>query len=234
METVTKKPAGRATANTTGRTRAYYGYSRNGCSRCKQQRVRCDEQHPECDRCVRVGVTCPGYEQKLRWSAKHEVFRPEQIGQKKQVRRKAAQTQQTPSLAPSQNTSETSEPSLPSVATQPRAPAQPKDKQGSTPRSIPSPTSSDGIQQQPLPSPMGTATTYTSPTTQLTPQQSSPEPDIVLQQSTSPVENDPLNVPKNPAWFNLFDQIVPPVSADMPDMFMGMNNSFMTDRKSVV
>ena len=78
---------------------------------------------------------------------------------------------------------------------------------------------------------MGTGTTSTSPATQLTPQQSSPEPDILLPQSTSPLETDPLNLPKNPAWFNLFDQIVPPVSSDMPDMFMGMNNAFMTTQK---
>ncbi|KAF4463653.1 Zn(II)2Cys6 transcription factor [Fusarium albosuccineum] len=37
----------------------------------------CDEQKPACGRCVRAGVECPGYGQKLRWSTKYEVLRPD-------------------------------------------------------------------------------------------------------------------------------------------------------------
>ncbi|KAF2809446.1 uncharacterized protein BDZ99DRAFT_463244 [Mytilinidion resinicola] len=48
--------------------------SRNGCSRCKGQRLKCDEAKPACGRCVRVGVQCPGYVQNLKWSTKYEVF----------------------------------------------------------------------------------------------------------------------------------------------------------------
>ncbi|KAL2004680.1 hypothetical protein VTN00DRAFT_3208 [Thermoascus crustaceus] len=60
------------------RTRNHYGLSRTGCARCKNQRLKCDEQKPECGRCVRVGAECPGYVQRLKWSTKYEIFRPEQ------------------------------------------------------------------------------------------------------------------------------------------------------------
>jgi hypothetical protein len=32
--------------------------SRNGCTRCKTRRVKCDENRPECNNCKRHGVTC--------------------------------------------------------------------------------------------------------------------------------------------------------------------------------
>ncbi|KAJ6044770.1 hypothetical protein N7499_007273 [Penicillium canescens] len=41
--------------------------SRNGCGRCKSKRVKCDELQPECSRCKRLGVRCPGYLKSLRW-----------------------------------------------------------------------------------------------------------------------------------------------------------------------
>ena len=34
---------------------------RTGCDRCKVRRVKCDESHPACKRCVRAGYACPGY-----------------------------------------------------------------------------------------------------------------------------------------------------------------------------
>ncbi|KAF2653717.1 hypothetical protein K491DRAFT_502855 [Lophiostoma macrostomum CBS 122681] len=46
--------------------------SRNGCARCKRQKVRCDQTKPDCGRCARVGVQCPGYSQPLKWSTKYE------------------------------------------------------------------------------------------------------------------------------------------------------------------
>ncbi|KAL3465563.1 fungal-specific transcription factor domain-containing protein [Aspergillus heterothallicus] len=41
--------------------------SRNGCARCKSKRVKCGEEKPNCSRCTRLGVRCPGYIQTLRW-----------------------------------------------------------------------------------------------------------------------------------------------------------------------
>ncbi|KJZ76952.1 hypothetical protein HIM_03829 [Hirsutella minnesotensis 3608] len=38
----------------------YHGPSR-GCGRCRQQRVKCDQNKPACDRCSRRGIQCPGY-----------------------------------------------------------------------------------------------------------------------------------------------------------------------------
>ncbi|RAH48921.1 Zn(II)2Cys6 transcription factor domain-containing protein [Aspergillus brunneoviolaceus CBS 621.78] len=44
----------------TGRPQA--ARSRNGCITCKIRRVKCDEQRPECNRCVSTGRTCDGYQ----------------------------------------------------------------------------------------------------------------------------------------------------------------------------
>ncbi|PYH40693.1 Zn(II)2Cys6 transcription factor domain-containing protein [Aspergillus saccharolyticus JOP 1030-1] len=44
----------------TGRPQA--ARSRNGCITCKIRRVKCDEQKPECNRCVSTGRTCDGYQ----------------------------------------------------------------------------------------------------------------------------------------------------------------------------
>ncbi|PYI23966.1 hypothetical protein BO99DRAFT_457810 [Aspergillus violaceofuscus CBS 115571] len=40
------------------RARVERGRSRNGCQTCLSKRVKCDEQHPHCKRCVRLGLTC--------------------------------------------------------------------------------------------------------------------------------------------------------------------------------
>ncbi|CAK3978317.1 Arginine metabolism regulation II [Lecanosticta acicola] len=54
-------------------TRRSVKKSRGGCTRCKAQHLKCDEKKPGCGRCERLGITCPGYSQSLRWSTKHEV-----------------------------------------------------------------------------------------------------------------------------------------------------------------
>ncbi|KAF2718730.1 hypothetical protein K431DRAFT_332091 [Polychaeton citri CBS 116435] len=46
--------------------------SRNGCQRCRNRRIKCDETKPACQVCLREGVGCPGYHKPLRWSHKHE------------------------------------------------------------------------------------------------------------------------------------------------------------------
>ncbi|KEF58805.1 uncharacterized protein A1O9_03648 [Exophiala aquamarina CBS 119918] len=50
--------------------------SRTGCKRCKERRFKCDEERPGCGRCQSAGLPCPGYNQSLKWSTKHEVFNP--------------------------------------------------------------------------------------------------------------------------------------------------------------
>ena len=43
------------------------------CSRLTfLQRLKCDEDSPSCQRCLRRGIQCPGYSRPVRWSAKHE------------------------------------------------------------------------------------------------------------------------------------------------------------------
>ncbi|KAJ6030144.1 hypothetical protein N7499_012562 [Penicillium canescens] len=40
-----------------------------GCWTCKKKRVQCDEVRPSCQRCSLRGITCEGYEIRLRWGA---------------------------------------------------------------------------------------------------------------------------------------------------------------------
>lgn len=51
--------------------------SRTGCGTCKIKRLKCDETKPECSNCIKRGLTCPGYQQNLRWSTKYETIRTE-------------------------------------------------------------------------------------------------------------------------------------------------------------
>ncbi|KAF2003821.1 hypothetical protein P154DRAFT_486003 [Amniculicola lignicola CBS 123094] len=53
--------------------------SRNGCSRCKLKRLKCDETAPGCVQCKKRGIECPGYEKTLKWSTKYEVLQPIQF-----------------------------------------------------------------------------------------------------------------------------------------------------------
>lgn len=46
--------------------------SRSGCRTCKLRRLRCDETKPGCRNCTQKGFECPGYQQRLQWSTKHE------------------------------------------------------------------------------------------------------------------------------------------------------------------
>ncbi|OQE26823.1 hypothetical protein PENSTE_c005G09631 [Penicillium steckii] len=46
--------------------------SRNGCSRCKKRRIKCDEKHPACENCIKLGCQCPGFQQELRWSRPYQ------------------------------------------------------------------------------------------------------------------------------------------------------------------
>jgi hypothetical protein len=41
--------------------------SRGACATCKSRRRKCDETHPACIACSSRGVTCGGYETRLRW-----------------------------------------------------------------------------------------------------------------------------------------------------------------------
>ncbi|KAM5381820.1 hypothetical protein ACJZ2D_002810 [Fusarium nematophilum] len=57
--------------------------SRRGCLVCKRRKLKCDEQEPSCQRCIKIGVECPGYTRPVKWSTKHEKglgTSPAQIG----------------------------------------------------------------------------------------------------------------------------------------------------------
>ncbi|KAJ5787339.1 hypothetical protein N7457_002329 [Penicillium paradoxum] len=40
-----------------------------GCWTCKKRRIQCDEVRPTCQKCSSRGITCEGYEIRLRWGA---------------------------------------------------------------------------------------------------------------------------------------------------------------------
>jgi Fungal Zn(2)-Cys(6) binuclear cluster domain. len=40
-----------------------------GCWTCKKKRIQCDEMRPTCQKCSSRGLTCEGYEIRLRWGA---------------------------------------------------------------------------------------------------------------------------------------------------------------------
>ncbi|KAJ5238615.1 hypothetical protein N7468_003234 [Penicillium chermesinum] len=43
--------------------------SHKGCWTCKRKRIQCDEARPGCVKCSSRGLTCEGYEIRLRWGA---------------------------------------------------------------------------------------------------------------------------------------------------------------------
>ncbi|KAJ5653431.1 hypothetical protein N7490_000434 [Penicillium lividum] len=43
--------------------------SHKGCWTCKRKRIQCDESRPGCQQCAKRGLTCEGYEVRLRWGA---------------------------------------------------------------------------------------------------------------------------------------------------------------------
>ncbi|KAF7592550.1 hypothetical protein BBP40_012774, partial [Aspergillus hancockii] len=43
--------------------------SHNGCWTCKKLRRKCDKARPNCQECIRRGVSCEGYEIRLRWGS---------------------------------------------------------------------------------------------------------------------------------------------------------------------
>ncbi|EFX06200.1 c6 zinc finger domain containing protein [Grosmannia clavigera kw1407] len=239
----------RTRADGTVRARAYHGYSRNGCARCKQQRVRCDERHPECNRCVRVGTKCPGYEQKLRWSDKHEVLHS--------VANPAAVTKPGPPHA-AKVTAAAFRPSTEQLLQIIPVTPGPQPVASQVPISVPVPA--------PSPSALS-ARSDLSVLSQQRPQQrsrsSSPPNDmletspasltsssdtnelpalggdavtghislpITAQPSDSAGQNDGHRW--DPAYLDMFDQMDPAIASDVPDFYMGLDSAFLAERKS--
>ncbi|KAF2189789.1 hypothetical protein K469DRAFT_561613, partial [Zopfia rhizophila CBS 207.26] len=49
------------------RTRASHPKVRTGCHTCKARRVKCDEQQPNCQKCLNTGRKCEGYKNNREW-----------------------------------------------------------------------------------------------------------------------------------------------------------------------
>ncbi|PVI06529.1 hypothetical protein DM02DRAFT_623060 [Periconia macrospinosa] len=69
-------PATTCTKNSSTDLKIKKTKSRNGCSRCKLKRLKCDETTPGCLQCKKRNAPCPGYEKTLKWSTKYEVLQP--------------------------------------------------------------------------------------------------------------------------------------------------------------
>ncbi|KAK0669044.1 hypothetical protein QBC41DRAFT_320519 [Cercophora samala] len=52
----------------------YYGVVSKGCQRCRRRKIKCDQQKPECTRCHKSGLPCPGYR-----DLNEVIFRDESI-----------------------------------------------------------------------------------------------------------------------------------------------------------
>lgn len=203
VEIDAKRTAARIKPDGTVRARAYHGYSRNGCARCKQQRVRCDERHPECDRCVRVGAKCPGYEQKLRWSAKHEVFRGSTPASVTKAGRRTASRFVSV---------------MPAAATAPTAlPSQQRSR--SLSRSSPQETSPASLSSS-------------SDTIELPAGSAGACPESILLPAEADNAGLAGSHVWDASSLDLLNQMPPPIVADVPDFLLGLDNSFLAGRKS--
>ncbi|KAH6662108.1 hypothetical protein B0J14DRAFT_310239 [Halenospora varia] len=54
-------------------TRRSHTKSRGGCSNCKQRKVKCDEQKPECQKCITRDIVCTYPHPKLVWKEKNDA-----------------------------------------------------------------------------------------------------------------------------------------------------------------
>lgn len=43
------------------------GAQTSGCASCKRRKIKCDNIRPKCTRCLRAGIDCTGFEQRLRF-----------------------------------------------------------------------------------------------------------------------------------------------------------------------
>ncbi|KAL8694559.1 MAG: hypothetical protein Q9218_000815 [Villophora microphyllina] len=51
----------------TRRKRVFSNRTKTGCMTCRRRKKKCDEQHPECNNCLRGGFVCEGYSVRNTW-----------------------------------------------------------------------------------------------------------------------------------------------------------------------
>ncbi|KAL8704893.1 MAG: hypothetical protein Q9201_001961 [Fulgogasparrea decipioides] len=51
----------------TRRKRVFSNRTKTGCMTCRRRKKKCDEQHPECNNCLRGGFVCEGYSARNTW-----------------------------------------------------------------------------------------------------------------------------------------------------------------------
>ncbi|KAK4672141.1 hypothetical protein QC763_100360 [Podospora pseudopauciseta] len=76
-------------------TMVYYGVVSKGCQRCRQRKIKCDQRKPECTRCHKSGLPCPGYRDL------NEVIFRDESSRIIRISRKGERKQTGPVLSPS-------------------------------------------------------------------------------------------------------------------------------------
>ncbi|KAJ5579496.1 uncharacterized protein N7459_005481 [Penicillium hispanicum] len=64
-------------------------YQSPGCLACKKRKIKCDLQEPECDRCIKRGVSCPGFD-------KDRLFVNNASVRQRQRQRKVSERKESP------------------------------------------------------------------------------------------------------------------------------------------
>ncbi|KAK4175490.1 hypothetical protein QBC36DRAFT_189790 [Triangularia setosa] len=68
----------------------YYGAVSKGCQRCRQRKIKCDQRKPECTRCHKSGLPCPGYRDLNEVIFRDESSRIIRISHKGEVKEKVS------------------------------------------------------------------------------------------------------------------------------------------------
>ncbi|KAK4202942.1 hypothetical protein QBC40DRAFT_319686 [Triangularia verruculosa] len=68
----------------------YYGVVSKGCQRCRQRKIKCDQQKPGCTRCHKSGLPCPGYRDLNEVIFRDESSRIIRISRRQEKKQKAS------------------------------------------------------------------------------------------------------------------------------------------------
>ncbi|KAK4691768.1 maltose O-acetyltransferase, partial [Lecanoromycetidae sp. Uapishka_2] len=58
------------------RKRVFSNRTKTGCMTCRRRKKKCDEQHPECNNCLRGGFVCEGYTMRNTWQKPANAKQP--------------------------------------------------------------------------------------------------------------------------------------------------------------
>ncbi|KAG8528083.1 uncharacterized protein KY384_006999 [Bacidia gigantensis] len=70
------REAGTADMDRKRRKRVFSNRTKTGCMTCRRRKKKCDEQHPECNNCLRGGFVCEGYTMRNTWQKPTNTKQP--------------------------------------------------------------------------------------------------------------------------------------------------------------